>query len=178
MLYETFITQWKYPVKGDWTLEVKANLTELNICLELEDIKNKSKSSFKNLVKVKTQEYTLNYLLNKKERHSKMENLNYFKLKLQNYLRDKNISVDEARNLFRYRTRVAKFKQNMKSSFSVATCPFCLVQPDTKAHTFQCPDLKLKVKLEGNYCDIFSENIPKDISITLLKISKIREDIF
>ena len=56
-----------HPVKGDWAEEVKTNLTELNICLELEDIKNKSKSSFKNLVKVKTQEYTLNYLLNKKE---------------------------------------------------------------------------------------------------------------
>ena len=88
MLYKTFITQWKHPVKGDWTEEVKTNLEELNINLELEDIKKKSKSSFKKLVKVKTTEYTLNYLLSLKEKHSKMDKLTYTEQKLQNYLKN------------------------------------------------------------------------------------------
>ena len=176
MLYKTFITQWKHPVKGDWTEEVKTNLEELNISLELDDIKKKSKSSFKKLVKVKTTEYTLNYLLSLKEKHSKMDKLTYTELKLQNYLKNKNISVEEARNLFRYRTRVAKFKENMKSSFLVTTCPLCLVQPDTQVHSFQCPELR--VKLEGIYNDIFTEDIPTNISKTLLRITKRREDLF
>ena len=105
-----------------------------------------------------------------------MNNLTYTEHKLQNYLRDKKISVEKARKLFRYRTRVAKFKDNMKSSFPVTTCPLCLVQPDTQVHSFQCPEVK--VKLEGNYNDIFRENIPTNISRTLLQISKLRENLF
>ena len=45
MLYETFISQWKYPVKDDWTEEVKSNLEELEIILNLEEIRKKSKNT-------------------------------------------------------------------------------------------------------------------------------------
>ena len=114
MLYKVFITQWKYPAKDDWALKVKENLKELNINLDLNDIKKKSEYSFKKLVKIKTQEYTLNYLLELKDKHSKMEKLEYDELKLQDYLKDDDIPVAEAKNLFRFRTRSARFKENIK----------------------------------------------------------------
>ena len=47
MLHQVFKTQWKYPVKDDWTLKVKENLKELNISLSLEEIKKKSECIFK-----------------------------------------------------------------------------------------------------------------------------------
>ena len=50
MLYKVFKAQWDYPVKDDWTIEVKKNLEELNITLALEEIKRKSANNFKRLV--------------------------------------------------------------------------------------------------------------------------------
>ena len=49
MLYRVFITQWKFPIKDDWTEEAKANFKQLKINLSLDEIKKKSKNSFKRL---------------------------------------------------------------------------------------------------------------------------------
>ena len=180
MLYKVFISQWKYPVKDDWTEEAKTNLEELGIDLTLEQLKLKSINSFKRMVKTKTKEYTLNYLLDLKEKHSKMDDLSYSNLKLQNYLKDSDKSVAEIQNLYRYRTRVAKYKENMKNSYTNTSkaCPLCLLQPDTQQHSVQCTEVKSKVLVEGTYKDIFKEDIPCDISKTLLRITKLREDLF
>ena len=180
MLYRVFISQWRYPVKGDWTEEVKQNMIEMDINLSLEEIKKKSSNSFKRIVKVKTKEFTLNYLLGIKERHSKMDDLHYGELTLQNYLKDQDIPVVEARNLYRYRTRCAKYKENMKNSYITTStaCPLCLVQPDTQKHSLQCPAVKNEITIEGRYEDIFEKDIPTDISKTLLRINTLREDLF
>ena len=145
--------------------------------MSLEEIKKKSEYSFKRLVKIKAEEFTLNYLLELKERHSKMEKSEYIEMKLQNYLKDEKIPVDEGKNLYRYRTRSAKYKENMKTSYQATPCPFCSVQPDTQLHSVQCTVVKSKVKIEGNYDDIFQEDIPRDISQTLFRISQLREDV-
>ena len=73
-----------------------------------------------------------------------MDNLEYTELKLQNYLTDDEISVEEAKNLYRFRTRVAKFKENFKNGYVAHACPLCLGQADT-----QCPVLKTKLKIKG-----------------------------
>ena len=39
---KVFVSQWKYPVKDDWTEEARLNLSELDINLSLEEIKRKS----------------------------------------------------------------------------------------------------------------------------------------
>ena len=106
-----------------------------------------------------------------------MENLEYVELKLQNYLKDDGISVREAQNLYRFRTRVAKFKENFKNSYASIACPLCLVLPDTQAHCVQCPVVKDTVRVQGAYRDIFSEDIPSNISKTLLEISELRENL-
>ena len=180
MLYKVFMSQWKYPIKDDWTQEVKLNLNELGINLSLEEVKQMSKNSFKRMVKIKTKEYTMKYLLGIKEKHKKMDDLHYTELKLQNYLKDSDIPVAEARNLYRYRTRVAKYKENMKSSYTNTStaCPLCLLHPDTQLHSVQCTEVKTKIVVEGRYEDIFDEDIPSNISKTLLRIDKLREDFF
>jgi hypothetical protein len=116
-------------VHNDWAEEAKANLQELDMDLTLEELKLKSKNSFKRMVKTKTKEYTLNYLLEVKEKQSKMDDLSYSNLKLQNYLKDSDKSVAEIQNMYRYRTRLAKYKENMKNSYTNTSkaCPLCLV---------------------------------------------------
>ena len=112
--------------------------------MTLEDLKKKSANSFKRMMKIKSKEYTLNYLLEIKDSHSKIDNLEYPELKLQNYLRDDEIPLNEARNLYRFRTRVANFKENFKNGHQSCAipCPLCLVQPDTQAHSLQCPEIR------------------------------------
>ena len=99
-----------------------------------------------------------------------MDNLQYFELKLQKYLKDVDF------NLYRFRTHCAKFKENMKTSYTATPCPFCLVQPDNQAHSVQCPEVQQRVKIEGNYSEIFKENVPSNISKTLMNITKMREE--
>ena len=45
--------QWDEPVKLDWTEQVKIDLQDFNIQPNLEEIKGKSKHSFKRIVKIK-----------------------------------------------------------------------------------------------------------------------------
>ena len=86
--------------------------------MSLEEIQRKSADSFKRKVKVKIQakEYTLNYLLKLKRKHSKMENLNYPEMKLQNHLKDPDITVPEAKTC----TGTGQDLQSMKRIWRVA----------------------------------------------------------
>ena len=69
MLYKMFITQWRYPVSGDWTEQAKQDLKDLQINMSSEDLKLKSKNSFKRFAKQKTKDFAFQYLLNLKEKH-------------------------------------------------------------------------------------------------------------
>ena len=126
---------------------------------------------------IKSKEFALEELLKLKSKHSKMENLDYTELKLQNYLCNDKITVQEAKNLFKYRTRAAKFQANMKNNPGLSlACPFCKVQPDTQLHSVQCNVVQSKVNVKGNYRDIFLDNIPVEIARTLMEITKLREN--
>ena len=130
-------------------------------------------------MKIKTKEYALKYLLTKKQEHTKLDNLIYSDLKLQPYLKSDHIPVHEAKNLFRYRVKVANFRENFKDMYRNTTtvCPFCTIHLDTQSHALQCVQMKLKMKMEGNYEDIFRQKIPANISKTLFNISQLRKDL-
>ena len=91
-------------------------------------------------------------------------------------IKDKDISVQSAKNLFKWRT--AMFNMNYGDMYANTACPFCLVVPDSQSHSLECNVVKQKINIQGDYSDIFDEHIPSDISNTLLKISKLREEIF
>ena len=67
MLYTFFVTQWNNPTRGDWTLEVKQDLEDFGIPCSFALIQSKSKLSFKNLVKVRAEEYAFNSLRRKQD---------------------------------------------------------------------------------------------------------------
>ena len=177
MLYQVFESQWKYPTKGDWTESVKVDLLDFGLTFTLDQLRCISKNSFKRIVKQSTKAYALKYLLNIKEKHSKMKNLHYTELKMQSYFRDPGIPVAEAQNIFRFRTRSANFKENMKSMYSDFFCPLCEKEPDSQEHSFRCSAVKQKVKIEWQYEDIFQGKIPLGLSKTLMEITKLRKNM-
>lgn len=178
MLYKVFLAQWKYPVKGDWTMEVRQNMSEFGIIMTLDELRSKSKLSFKRLLKQKTKEYAFEKLLEAKGKHSKMSNLKYNELRTQNYLKDPNISVEEAKNIFAFRTRMSEFKENFKGKYNTFECVLCSLTNDTQEHSFSCPEVTSRIKIDGKYKDIFEKNISKSLSKTLLEIRKLREKYF
>ena len=116
--------QWKYPCKEDWTTQVQEDLEDFGMDNDLEKIKTTSKNSFKRLVKMKAKKYALDYLQDLKASHSKMNNLVYTELKLQDYLKSE-IPVNDAKNLYQFRVRVANFSGNFKGRYQSLVCPFC-----------------------------------------------------
>ena len=112
MLSNFFYCQWYNGAKDDWTTQVKLDLAELGLPSNLETLKRKSTLSWKNLVKKKAKEYELQKLLELKEskNKSKMKNLRYEKLETQPYLVELEVKI--AKNLFRYRVKMAEFERN------------------------------------------------------------------
>ena len=81
-----------------------------------------SKHKFKNLVKEKTTEAGFKYLLEEKAKQSKILNLQYIKLEMQEYLCEENRNKEVAKVIFKARGKSLDIKPtesgNMKT-FSV-----------------------------------------------------------
>ena len=125
MLSIFFHAQWNHEAKNDWTTQIRADLEDFCIPVDLDFIKSKSKESFKKIVRVKAEEYALNQLNCIKASHSKMENIFYTKLEMQSYLKSKNINPDEAKMIFAYRTRMANYTENFRGPNGPKLCQMC-----------------------------------------------------
>ena len=66
-------------------------------------------------------------LLKKKESHSKMINLEYKSLNMQNYLKssNENLTQKDAQDIFQLRTRMFDVKSNYKNKYEVLMCEAC-----------------------------------------------------
>ena len=179
MLFKFFITQWNYPAsRNEWTEQVRKDLKDFDLIEDLEWIKTKSKLTFKTLVKIKAREIAFTYLNNKKATHSKLKNLFYVELEIQQYLKDKKITRKQAHILFRFRTRMANYWDNFKGSQYNPVCPVCndANSVDTQQHSFQCNVLAQYVEVNGKYEDIFYSKVDNKLAETVENITKLREN--
>ena len=106
-----------------------------------------------------------------------MENLNYSKLKIQDYLKSKTLNLNEILNLFKCRSRMAEFGENYRAGFDIVLCPLCLDGRDDLAHSFQYNIIKQEIDIKGDISKIYGKRIPKDTAETITKILKIRTKI-
>ena len=176
MLYKFFMAQWEDPVRQDWTELVKADLDDLGIKLSLEEIERKSKMSFKNLVKIKIKEFALDSLNMVKIKHSKMDNILYTELKIQDYLLSEEISVQQKRILFKFRTRMSNFEENFRGLNPPVPCKICCMHVDSQNHAVNCFETMKNVKVRGNYDEIFTNSISVETAAMLEKILEFREN--
>ena len=136
MLAKFFQAQSKYPVKGDWTEQVKIDLEDFGIQENLDWIKSKSVNSFKRLVKKKAKQYALSEFLRKKSIHSKLDNIEYTELKMQKYLSSGLVSASQGKILLKFRSRMANYDNNFGSSES--SCKLCQNHPDSQEYIYKC----------------------------------------
>ena len=177
MLYKLFITQWKQGSKDDWTEQVKNDLADVGLPEDLELIKSKSNYSFKTLVKIKIKEYAFFNYLEKKASHSKLDDLWYSDLQLQEYLKLSDLSAFEAKKVFSYRTRSAQYSANYPDGAGgLKPCPLCFLHLDCQPLAFQCPVIKENIQIKVKYSDIFESDVDLAVAKTLTKIDKLRDD--
>jgi hypothetical protein len=176
MLKNFFMAQWKYPTMNDWTEQVKKDLIDFDLPIELDLIKARSTYSFNAEVKRKSIEYAFFSYLAKKEIHSKLDNLFYRELSLQNYFYDDDISCSEAQVIFSFRTRMSNFSENYPGKDGIKVCPLCQNHQDLQKFSFQCSRVLETVEIRGNYSNIFSENIKLETVRTIEQISKFRTE--
>jgi hypothetical protein len=136
MLYKFFVAQWENQTKCDWTERIREDLADLDIEENFDYIQSKSKETFKNIVKVKIREFTLEKLNEAKFKHSKMDSLVYTDLNMQEYLLNEEISVEQKQTIFQFRTHMANFASNYGETNN--PCKLCQMHIDCQAHSIVC----------------------------------------
>ena len=175
MLKQFFLAQWNYPApRGEWTEQTRLDLDEFEITDDLKWIKSKSKFAFKKLAKAKAKELTLE--LNK--RQGKMKNLYYADLEKQEYLTDKKITPQQAKAVFKYKTRMANFSDNFRGGQPTKQCPLCKEENslDNQQHSLVCKVTKQNVQIDVRYEEIFFSQIGAETAKTLENILKFRDE--
>jgi hypothetical protein len=77
------VARLENPVKGDWILQAKKDLDEVNVAVDMEEIKNMSQENFKQKVKAAVNKAAFNYLSVEKARLSKIRDIPHEDLELQ-----------------------------------------------------------------------------------------------
>ena len=107
--------------------------------------------------------------------HSKMDNMYYSEMKPQKYLTLENIRIEQVRNIFRYRVRMAPFWGNFKGNKDFEVCPLCGKHADLQSLSFQCEFFKTKVVINCDMSDIHTNNVTLDTARTITEMLKARE---
>ena len=124
-------------------------------------------------MKVKT--YALKILKTKQLKHSKMSNVNYTSLKMQNYLSRSDLTQEEKKTIFKYRVRMEQYGENYRVGAPFIKCPLCHTHLDNQEMSFQCPIIRQEVDIKGNYSDIYNETIQSETIQTIVKITRFRK---
>ena len=97
---------------------------------------------------------------------------------MQDYLMNGHIKKEEAINIFKFRTHMADFGENLKSGADVVICQLSLDHIDSQANSFKCQIIKNKIEVKGNLKEFYDSNIPRNLIQTIQDITKVRNDIF
>ena len=112
MLSRFLNAQDSNPVKNDWITQCRKDLRDFNIKEDYRFIKSKSEYSFKYYVQVKSIEYCLNMLQTLQESHSKMDNIYYPEMSLQQYFKNPKLIMKTKQDVFLFRTKICQFVEH------------------------------------------------------------------
>ena len=136
-----FHAQAENPIKNDWVLQVKKDLTDIGMGdISFEDIKQKSKDAFKIEVKTKIRELAFTTLRNEKDTKSKMRNLNYESFNIQPYLVSDKLSLRQKQLICKIRAGMIETPDNYGRD---VPCRLCYLARDEMSHVLDCVVLKL-----------------------------------
>ena len=110
--------------------------------------------------------------------HSKMLNLKYDELKIQDYLLDEKLSINQKLSTLKWRISCEDFGENYRGGRTVVICPLCMSHRDGQRESFtQCEFILKKIEILGQYEEIFNDVIPTKTIKILTKIANIRKQV-
>ena len=125
MIFQVLQATREDPVKKDFVTTCEEYLKVLNIELTFEEISQMSKHKFKNLVKEKTTETGFKYLLEEKAKQSKILNLQYNKLEMQEYICEGSRNKEITQVIYKARGKSLDIKTHKNWKYEDLQCIGC-----------------------------------------------------
>ena len=153
---------------------MKVDLDKYRIGSNLSELKVMKRAKFKEMIKARTRQLAFLNLMKSKESHTKMKNVHYCELKLQDYLRCTEMSVNQARLIFRTRCRMTMYWNNFKGWNLTQNFPVCLEDDsvDDQGHSFQCKVILDSIVVDGTLEQSYSEDIRAEVAQSIERIEK------
>ena len=145
MMFKVFEATCENPVKKDFVKTCRKYLELLNINLSFDNITEMTKHKFKQMVKNSVSEAAFKYLLEEKGKQSKIANLEYSKLEIQEYLVVGNKNTEISKLLFKARGKSLDIKTHKKWKYDDDICVGCGVQKETETEILACEKLQFSV---------------------------------
>ena len=125
MIYKVLEATQENPLKNDFVTTCERYLEHLKIDLTFEEISQMSQYNFKKLVKEKTKEAGFKYLIEEKNRQSKVCDIQYKCLEIQEYLMEENKNTEISQIIFKLRGKTLDIKTPKKWKYEDDLCLCC-----------------------------------------------------
>ena len=164
------------PSPGDFIELIKNDFRMIGVEFDERKVKAMTKEDYKHCIKKKIQIAAFEYLRKLQETHSKIRNIAYSKLEIQNYMKSPIFSDEEVNTLHALRSRAIDCKANYKSMYKDEDflCTLCRLENCDQKHILECKVLLDTFKTEeiSNhnivYEDIFHKEVTKQKAVTSL----------
>ena len=159
---------------------------EVNLVLDETAIIRMKKEQYKTEVKKHVRAAACKNLQQIKEKHSKMNGLEYNKLELQKYMQSPLFTCEATTMLFALRTRTVRgIREDFGKMFGDKYCPLKCGDIDTLKNVLTCKVLQTHLKSQSvavnqvKYEDVFSPDISKKEEVTevFIHLINIRESL-
>jgi hypothetical protein len=155
MVFKVFKATQDDPVNNDFVKTCNKYLEILDIKMSFSEIEGMSKWRFKKLVKEKTQLAAFKYLMEKKNqpnKQTKIADLKYEKLEMQDYLIDGNYKTQISQVVFKARTQTLEIKTHKRWKYEDDICVACHERQETIEEILSCTYLRDKNEETNPFC--------------------------
>ena len=166
LMYTFLQAQLESPTRNDWGQTIHSDMEIFGIELSLDEIKEMSGESFKNLVRKKEHKASLEYLNSEKvnKNHTKVLHIKHRELAMQDYLKPNVSTIDESKFTFAARSRMLELRSNYKGQYidSDILCPLCGKEEDNQPHLLVCEELPEQGALVAHipaYSQLFGDSL-------------------
>ena len=124
----------------DWATQILKDLNEYEINLTIDEIRNLSKTKWKEIIRVRTKQNALNDL----NKNQGQKSRKYKELKLASFLSPNDEEVSNGIKKFIAKVHcnmVEEIKTNFKGEFDNYDCEICKVNECTQEHLLNCEGL-------------------------------------
>ena len=127
-VYVFLMTQFRHRTNKDWVAMALKDFNDLNMSSDFETLQNTSLYTFKRDLKKNIRIYAFEQMMTEKNKKSKLQNVNYFDLKLQEYLVDPSTSTEDKLVTFQWRTRMhSSFGENFRGARLTTICMYMYI---------------------------------------------------